>query len=230
MGKKTKARAKIKSAQAPSQKTESLATSEVLYSIEDLRHCMVAEFAEIRKSVERRCFGTMMFLRVFNKLLLPLRAGLWILGGVFHPVSFARTLRDWHCIRKSRMFDRVYYLRKHPEILALGVDPILHYCIVGWKERRDPRPDFSTEAYLQRNLDVMAAAVNPFYHYVRYRGVEMRREGTGLPMGMVTNKTPAKFGIIELRHVAAPFIEKTLTVEKITEIASLLRNGIYGIK
>ncbi|MDE4172472.1 hypothetical protein PXK15_21425 [Phaeobacter gallaeciensis] len=64
-------------------------------------------------------------------------------------------------------FDLDFYLSNYPDIAdAEGVDPVEHYCVYGWKERRDPTPDFSTGYYLETNPDVRDAGINPFYHYL----------------------------------------------------------------
>ena len=71
-------------------------------------------------------------------------------------------------------FDGNYYLAKYPDIEQAGVDPLNHYCMVGWRERRDPSSDFSTAYYLDANPDVADAGVNPFWHFVVAGKVEGR--------------------------------------------------------
>ena len=65
-----------------------------------------------------------------------------------------------------RAFDQGFYLRGNPEDISLGIEPAEHYCRHGWREGRDPCPDFSTNFYLRENPDVAAAGVNPFWHYL----------------------------------------------------------------
>ncbi len=67
-------------------------------------------------------------------------------------------------IRQS--FDEEFYLREYPDVAASGFDPVMHYATHGWKEGRDPAPDFSTKAYLSNYPEVAAAAVNPFWHFL----------------------------------------------------------------
>ena len=57
-------------------------------------------------------------------------------------------------------------LDAYPDVAAAGIDPLRHYCDVGWKEGRDPTSWFGTRHYLRANADVAAAAINPFWHYV----------------------------------------------------------------
>src|SRR5262245_52403767 len=48
----------------------------------------------------------------------------------------------------GHLFDASWYRKRYPDIIAAGVDPLLHYMSHGWRERRDPSPNFSTSAYL----------------------------------------------------------------------------------
>ncbi len=66
----------------------------------------------------------------------------------------------------DRMFDAPAYLANHPDILASGVSPSLHYVLRGYREGRIAAPTFDTGAYLQARPDVAAAGVNPLLHYV----------------------------------------------------------------
>ncbi|MEP4699657.1 MAG: hypothetical protein ABJZ79_00780, partial [Parasphingorhabdus sp.] len=70
-------------------------------------------------------------------------------------------------------FDAEFYLSKYPGVAAAGVDPLEHYVRFGWKEGRDPSPEFSTLYYMEANPGVAATEKNPFLHYV----VDGKREG-----------------------------------------------------
>jgi hypothetical protein len=63
-------------------------------------------------------------------------------------------------------FDSEFYYVKYPDVKEAGLDPLRHYCTVGWRQNRDPRSDFFTADYLELNPDVAAAGINPFWHYV----------------------------------------------------------------
>jgi len=71
-------------------------------------------------------------------------------------------------------FDRGFYLSRYPEVAGLGVDPEVHYLMLGWKLGYDPRPDFSTRYYIDRYVDIQRAGVNPFLHYCRNGHLEQR--------------------------------------------------------
>ena len=80
-------------------------------------------------------------------------------------------------------FDLSYYLSRNPEVKLLGIDPVEHFVISGWKESRDPTPDFSTRGYLLHNPDVVAAGINPFLHgAVQCNGQQAHRSKTDYPL------------------------------------------------
>jgi len=70
-------------------------------------------------------------------------------------------------------FDDAYYLASNPDVVRLN--PLVHFLIYGWREDRDPSPDFSIADYTLANPDVAAAGVNPFYHYLTVGRREGRR-------------------------------------------------------
>jgi serralysin len=59
-------------------------------------------------------------------------------------------------------------------VAKAGIDPLQHYEQFGWKEGRDPGPNFSTSHYLAVNPDVKLAGINPLDHYVLYGQAEHR--------------------------------------------------------
>src|SRR5437762_3177206 len=66
--------------------------------------------------------------------------------------------------------DRSWYLQTYPDTATAGLDPVAHYLRHGWREGRDPRPDFSTSGYLAANKNV---AGNPLVHCLRYGGTRV---------------------------------------------------------
>ena len=60
---------------------------------------------------------------------------------------------------------------------GITVDPVRDYLVLGWREGRDPRPDFSTADYLAARPYLAAAGINPFLHWV----TAQRTQGGALP-------------------------------------------------
>jgi hypothetical protein len=76
--------------------------------------------------------------------------------------------------RVRNAFNRAYYLAEYPDVREAGVDPFEHYMRTGWREGRDPSPDFSTSYYLKHAPDVATAEINPFVHWVLHGIAEKR--------------------------------------------------------
>jgi hypothetical protein len=88
-----------------------------------------------------------------------------------------RRKRSIALLGKCELFDRAWYIQSYPDVRDSGVDPIRHYFDSGWREGRDPGPDFCTMAYLKANSDVAASGINPLLHYVEHG----KFEGRGAP-------------------------------------------------
>lgn len=73
-----------------------------------------------------------------------------------------------------RYFDEAYYLRKYPEVKLHEFSALEHYLLIGWKDRNDPGPEFSTRGYLNANPDVFAIRVNPLLHFLQHGMAEGR--------------------------------------------------------
>ena len=63
------------------------------------------------------------------------------------------------------LVDDLFYFARNKDVWDARVDADAHYNAVGWKEGRDPNPEFSTKGYLSANPDVKAAGINPLLHY-----------------------------------------------------------------
>ena len=78
-------------------------------------------------------------------------------------------------IMDNNLFNKEWYLDKYPEVKDTGIDPLIHYIYIGWREGKNPSPNFDTKFYLYSNEDVRLAGVNPLIHYVLYGKYEGRR-------------------------------------------------------
>lgn len=70
-------------------------------------------------------------------------------------------------LRKSRLFDGVWYLSTYPEVARSGLSPALHYLRQGAAEGKDPGPEFSTKHYLARHPQIVGSTVNPLLNHLR---------------------------------------------------------------
>ncbi|HEY5846099.1 MAG TPA: hypothetical protein VIT42_04825, partial [Microlunatus sp.] len=63
----------------------------------------------------------------------------------------------------SSMFETAYYRRMNRS--TRRVNPLAHYCEVGWKELRNPSPRFNTWWYWSKHLDPAVDDTPPLAHY-----------------------------------------------------------------
>ncbi len=71
----------------------------------------------------------------------------------------------YRLIKKSKYFDKNWYLAQNNDVKISGVDPIRHYLNIGWKEGRNPGPDFNTNNYLKAHEEVRRSNINPLAHF-----------------------------------------------------------------
>ncbi|MFO0407933.1 MAG: glycoside hydrolase family 99-like domain-containing protein [Labrys sp. (in: a-proteobacteria)] len=64
-------------------------------------------------------------------------------------------------------FDADYYLANNPDVAEAKVDPFEHYVHSGYREGRNPSPDFDSRFYVQRYLKGRLDE-NPLLHYLRH--------------------------------------------------------------
>ena len=81
---------------------------------------------------------------------------------------------DYRLIKKSDLFDPIYYLTRYKDNLPTNVDPISHYIKEGWLDGYNPSQKFHSLAYLEMNPDVLSSGKNPLVHYLRYGKKEKR--------------------------------------------------------
>ena len=75
---------------------------------------------------------------------------------------------------RSFQFDADYYLSQNEDVRAAGLDPAWHYFDSGWKEPRNPHPEFSVAFYLRQYPDVAEAGIEPFGHFIADGAAEGR--------------------------------------------------------
>ena len=108
---------------------------------------------------------------------------------------------------QSGLFDAAWYLEAYADVRESGVDPLRHYLESGWREGRDPGPNFSSAAYLKGNSDVAALGVNPLLHFVEYG----HAEGRGTPEFGAPTRSSIK--PLEEFGAAAPCLSAPLPID-----------------
>ncbi len=69
-------------------------------------------------------------------------------------------------IKESGLFDPDWYLKQYPDIAALNMDPIEHYCWLGARLRRNPSACFETSFYITSYPDAAESDINPLIYYI----------------------------------------------------------------
>jgi glycosyltransferase involved in cell wall biosynthesis len=64
------------------------------------------------------------------------------------------------------LFDRDYYLAKNPDVVAAGLDPVVHFLEVGAKAGRNPSRLFDIKYYIAEHPEVVDSELNPLQHFV----------------------------------------------------------------
>ncbi|WP_294405844.1 glycosyltransferase [uncultured Clostridium sp.] len=82
--------------------------------------------------------------------------------------------RSYRLIKKSRYFNKEWYIANYHDIDKPGVNPAVHYLMYGWKENREPSGDFAGWKYFEKYPDVRKANINPLLHYEKYGKKEGR--------------------------------------------------------
>lgn len=70
-------------------------------------------------------------------------------------------LKNLFLIKKSKYFNKKWYLNTYPDVKKAKIDPALHYLKYGWKEGRNPSGMFDNNLYLNK----YKYNANPLVHY-----------------------------------------------------------------
>lgn len=78
-------------------------------------------------------------------------------------------------VRKTKLFDKQWYMLTYPDVQCSKLPPLLHYYLHGLRDRRNPNPYFDASWYLTTYPDVELRKINPLQHYIKYGASEGRR-------------------------------------------------------
>ena len=100
-------------------------------------------------------------------------------------------MHGWrHGLNPSIRFNGVHYLTLYQDVRSAGINPLIHYVLVGMSEGRSPVPsvDFSRyhdiitssglfdgSWYLDTYRDVSVSGLDPLAHYIMYGAIELRK-------------------------------------------------------
>ena len=137
--------------------------------------------------------------------------------GLLHPRRGLHLLREIQTIRRSGMFDEIFYLQNNRDLRGRFLfSPIVHFCRNGWLEGRNPSPDFDVLFYLRNNDDVRDSGQNPLLHFItrgRYESRQplMRKKKSELPVCLPIPEEKHPSGV-NYTHSAAVAAEPKIAV------------------
>lgn len=74
--------------------------------------------------------------------------------------------RQIEIVKNSPLFDAKWYLAQNPDVKSKKIGAAKHYVKYGWKEGRNPSPDFDTEEYLHEYPELEEKNWCPLFHYM----------------------------------------------------------------
>jgi GT2 family glycosyltransferase len=77
------------------------------------------------------------------------------------------------------LFDADWYLAAHPDIAAIGENPLVHFVLYGRHEGRAPNEFFNAAWYAKHYNDVAVAGLEPARHFFEHGAAEGRSPGPG---------------------------------------------------
>ena len=81
-------------------------------------------------------------------------------------------------LAESGFFNAEFYLNQIPVLDGLGIDPLFHYLVSGYKKFLEPSPHLSMQAYVAANPELRRFDHNPLLHYID----RACPEGFGMPL------------------------------------------------
>ncbi len=89
-------------------------------------------------------------------------------AGLLTPPEFTdpQLAREIELVRALGDFDEEFYRSQMPDPLPAWIDPVAHFCRLGWRLLARPSPDFDVWWYWSNHLDPSREAVNPYVHYL----------------------------------------------------------------
>lgn len=101
--------------------------------------------------------------------------------------SLLNNIKGYRAIKRLNLFDYEYYLNKYSEVSNSGLDPLLHYLYIGYKEGKNPNPYFDGKRYLSQYQDVKMADINPLIHYALWGTNENRKSELVINVIVISN-------------------------------------------
>ncbi|MDL2271089.1 glycosyl transferase, partial [Methanobrevibacter sp. OttesenSCG-928-I08] len=83
--------------------------------------------------------------------------------------------KAYKLIKKNNLFDEEFYFNENNNLDEFKKNPLIHYMFFGFKEGKDPSPDFDNAFYLNEYEDANKSNLSPLAHYALY-GINSNRK------------------------------------------------------
>ena len=102
-----------------------------------------------------------------------------------HLSSASHLNKHIEIVRKTDLFNSNRYLCQYPSVATDFIDQALDYLQIGYREGRNPSPEFDSNFYLAEYPDVACSGLNPLVHYLLFGRDEGRlpKAGRALTLG-----------------------------------------------
>lgn len=124
---------------------------------------------------------------------------------------------DINTISKSKYFDKKWYLKTYSDVAHAKVNPAEHYLNFGWKEGRQPSPDFNATQYQMYYPYIRN--INPLLHYEKIG----KKDGLYIPGKKLLNFTQIKLIKKADKRITFPIFKKV----KVSIIIPVYNNYYY---
>jgi len=131
----------------------------------------------------------------------------------------------YRLIKKSGLFDPVYYLMNNPDVRAADIDPLRHYLKFGWKEGRNPSERFDTSFYLESNPDLKQSGENPLAQYIKHEAKGGRRALRSERFLPPVSQNTQPFSFTEKKLVSMENFRRSASYIKIYGLANFFKKA-----
>jgi len=87
-------------------------------------------------------------------------------------LKLLQNIKDYLLVQKSGLFDEEYYCLQYPDVRRADVNLLWHFISSGWRENRNPNPNFNCGLYLSVNPDAIIKGINPLIHFIKFNNNE----------------------------------------------------------
>ncbi len=111
-------------------------------------------------------------------------------------------------LRASGLLDERYYRDLYHDVAWARTSPVLHFCVCGVSEGKNPNELFDVDYYLRRYPDVAQSGVNPLVNYLKTGAYEGRDPHPHFDSSFYLEQNPdvRESGLNPLAHYLAPGI------------------------